>query len=117
MAKIEFQIPRMVGKGKRATVEHVTKRGAVAFFDVAGQRVKFVLQADNEGDATELTHYASGFVFGRLNPVKVSHMVAYGSYVKLSDRGAAEILIARAVASMGGEKVLATLNAAPVINA
>lgn len=117
MAKVEFKVPCMVGKGKRAGVEQKTKSGKVAFFDVAGERVKFVLQADSDGDATELTHYASGFVFGRLNPVKVSHMVARGSYVTLSDRGAAEILIASAIARMGGEKVLATLKAAPVINA
>ena len=53
------------------------------------EKIKFVLQADNEGDATELTHYASGMVFGRLNPVKISRMVANGHHCRTSDRRAA----------------------------
>jgi hypothetical protein len=114
MAKVEFKIPC---KGKRGAIEYKTKSGNVAFFDVAGEKIKFVLQADSEGEATELTHYASGFVFGRLNPVKVQHVVSRGSYCQLSDRSAAEILIARAIDRNGADKVLATLKAAPVINA
>jgi hypothetical protein len=115
MAKVEFKIPC---KGKRGAIEYKTKSGNIAFFDVAGEKIKFVLQADSEGEATELTHYASGFVFGRLNPVKVQHLVSRGSYSgQLSDRGAAEILIGRAIDRIGADKVLATLKAAPVINA
>jgi hypothetical protein len=104
-------------KGKRQGIEYKTRRGNVAFFDIAGEKIKFVLQADNEGEATELTHYASGFVFGRLNPVKVEYMVSRGTYSgQLTDRSAAEILIARAVDKLGADKVLATLKAAPTIN-
>ena len=120
MAKIEFQVPCMPrdkrGKRKGNGIEYKTKSGYVAFFEIGGEKIKFVLQADREGEATELTHYASGFVFGRLNPVKVEYMVARGSYYKLTDRGAAAMLIDRAIARMGVDKVLETLKAAPVIN-
>jgi hypothetical protein len=116
MPKIEFQVP-CLAKKRGAPIEYKTRSGNVAFFKIAGERIKFVLQQpEGSKEATELTHYASGMVFGRLNPLKIERMMAGGHHVRTSDRRAAEILILRAISNMGAEKVLATLKAAPVVN-
>jgi hypothetical protein len=116
MAKIDFQIP-CAPKKRGAPIEYKTKSGNVVFFKINGEKIKFVLQQpDGSSEATELTHYASGMVFGRLNPLKIERMMTGGHLVRTSNRRAAEILISRAIANMGAEKVLAALKAAPVLN-
>lgn len=115
MAQVTIQIPT---KPKRARKVHFKEAtGTVAFFEIGGQKVKFVLQHGHNGKPESLVHYASGYVFGRLNEPKLSHYLARGSYATpLNDRGAAETLIARAVTNMGAETVLQKLASVPVIN-
>lgn len=118
MAVISYNVPcapkrRIKGK---PPVEFTEQRGAVAYFNIGETRVKFVLQHDRAGKPDSLVHFASGMVFGRLNGPKLEHAVARGCYTYLNDRGAAETLIARAVANMGAAGVLEKLSAVPVIN-
>jgi hypothetical protein len=114
VASIAFNIPT---KPKGARKVHMSEAtGRVAFFEIAGRKIKFILQNGHDGKPESLVHYASGFVFGRLNGPKLEYAVRNGCYLSLSDRGAAETLIARAVESKGAEFVLGVIDAAPVIN-
>lgn len=116
MAKlITFKAPAM-DKGKIVTVE---KQGYVAFLYVGTHREKFVLQIggiDNEPEV--VTHYATGQMMpGKLNDIKISNLMARGSYSKLNNRDAAQQLIHRAVDKVGVDRVMTVIKAAPVINA
>ena len=114
MAQITIQIPTKP-KGARK-VHYKDATGSVAHFEIGGRKVKFILQHGHDGKPESLVHYASGFVFGRLNGPKLDHAISRGTYTSLNDRGAAETLIARAVAAKGAEFILGVIDAAPVIN-
>ncbi|HEY2532279.1 MAG TPA: hypothetical protein VGJ20_30850 [Xanthobacteraceae bacterium] len=44
---------------------------------------------------TLLTHFASGFIFGRLGTIQTEYIAARGHNARLSPRAAAEVLIQR----------------------
>lgn len=114
---ITFNVPvRRRVRPRKFAHETATRNGRVVWLNVGPHRVKFVLQLNNEGEPAELVHYASGQIFGSLNGPKLLHAVHRGTYTRLSDRAAAESLIARKVASMGADAIMNVLNAAPVLN-
>lgn len=115
MATITINIPCQASRRSKKVVTEQAS-GAVAFFNIGDQRVKFILQHDLSGKPAALVHFASGMVFGRLNGPKLAHAVSRGTYTSLSDRGAAETLIARAVANLGAVGVLEKLASVPVLN-
>jgi hypothetical protein len=110
---LNVPVTKLRGKKTTLTVEH----GIVAHLPVGDQTVKFVLQLDKvSGKPFALTHFASGAIVGRLNGVKVSHLVARGHNARLTDRQAAELLLARIVDNLGAEAVLAKFASVPVLN-
>jgi hypothetical protein len=117
MAVVTFNVPCKIPRKRKDNVKVETKTGRVAYFDIAGQRIKFVLQHGHDAKPDCLVHYASGFVFGRFNEVKLGEMLRYGHNHRIDDRRAAELLIARAVAAKGADFVLNVIAQAPVINA
>jgi hypothetical protein len=79
--------------------------------------VRFVLQLDKvSGKPFALTHFASGAIIGRLDPVKVEYMCRRGHNARLSDRAAAELLLARIVDNLGAAAVLEKFASVPVLN-
>lgn len=109
MSKIvEFKIPTTDGTE--------TARGAPAVLKVGNRKVRFILQQDEAGEARWLTHFASGYKFGRLDDAATELACRLSPYHRFSKRQLAEFLIQKAVARIGVEKVLATLDKAPVIN-
>ncbi|SHG89112.1 hypothetical protein [Bradyrhizobium erythrophlei] len=115
MPTITFKVPGKRPRGHKITLSERT--GRVAWLTIGDRKVKFVLQQSRLGkEADTLTHYASGMVFGRLNDVKVRYMVAKGHHAKLTDREAAEMLVATKIDQIGAAKVLEVLDASETIN-
>jgi hypothetical protein len=77
-----------------------------------------LIERKEDGSLGSLTHYASGFAFARsLNHFAVSFLVQHGTYARQpSPRELAEAAIADAVFALGADKVLATIDAAPILN-
>ena len=92
--------------------------GTVAILPIGTRKVRFLIERRDDGSLGSLTHYASGFAFARsLNHYAVSFLVRHGTYARRpSPRELAEAAIADAVHAIGVDKVLATIDAAPVIN-
>jgi hypothetical protein len=112
MAKlISFNVPVQDRKTKAITMEQ--KQGYVALLYVGNYQQKFVLQTNDIGEVKTLTHWASGMRVGDLDPIKVRY---WTSYSRMTDREAANHLLVDACVRIGTDKVLATMNAAPVIN-
>ncbi|WP_166297124.1 hypothetical protein [Bradyrhizobium sp. 2S1] len=122
MTTITFKVPGTKPRGRK--VHHYERSGKVAWLTIGERKVKFVLQGDHravaganpKADAVYLTHHASGMIFGKINDLKIRHMCAAGHNAILTDREAAEKLIAEKLALLGPEKILAVLDAAEVIN-
>jgi hypothetical protein len=92
--------------------------GTVAILPIGDRKVRFLIERKEDGSLGSLTHYASGFAFTRsLNHYAVSFLVQHGTYARRpSPRELAEAAIADAVYSIGIDKVLATIDAAPILN-
>ena len=92
--------------------------GTVAILPIGGRKVRFLIERKEDGSVGALTHYASGYAFTRnLNRFAVSFLVQHSVYHRQpSPRELAEAAIADAVFSIGADKVLATIDAAPVLN-
>lgn len=92
--------------------------GTVAILPIGTRKVRFLIERREDGSVGALTHYASGFAFARsLNRFAVSFLVQHGTYARRpSPRELAEAAIADAVHALGADKVLATIDAAPVLN-
>jgi len=114
MAQVTIQIPTKPKHARKVHFKEAT--GTVAFFEIGGQKVKFVLQHGHDGKPESLVHYASGYVFGRLNRPKLMHAVSRGTYTSLNDREAAWTLIHDAVDAKGAATLLQILASVPVIN-
>ena len=105
---IEFNIPTATSVEKA--------RGIPRRFVVGDRVIKFMLQYDRDNKLTLLTHFASGCKFGNLNDAETELMCKLSPYHRFSKRQLAEFLIDKMVFRFGIEKVLATIDAAPVIN-
>jgi hypothetical protein len=95
------------------------RSGSIAFFDVAGQRVKFILQHGRDGKPVSLTHFASGLVFGDLNRGKTLFLTNQGLSPfkrRATAHEGAKGLIAETIRRHGAADVLKRINSAPVIN-
>ena len=92
--------------------------GTVAILPIGRRKVRFLIERREDGSVGSLTHYASGYAFTRsLNRFAVSFLVRHGTYARRpSPRELAEAAIADAVYAIGADKVLATIDAAPVLN-
>jgi hypothetical protein len=92
--------------------------GTVAIFPIGKRKVRFLIERREDGSFGSLTHYASGYAFHRnLRTLAVSFLVQHSVYHRQpSPRELAEAAIADAVFSIGADKVLAIIDAAPVIN-
>lgn len=92
--------------------------GTVAILPIGGRKVRFLIERKEDGSVGSLTHYASGYAFHRnLQAFAVSFLVQHGTYARRpSPRELAEAAIADAVFALGADKVLETIDAAPVIN-
>ena len=92
--------------------------GTVAILPIGKRKVRFLIERREDGSVGALTHYASGYAFARnLNRFAVSFLVQHGTYARRpSPRELAEAAIADAVFALGADKVLATIDAAPVLN-
>jgi hypothetical protein len=108
---ITYKVPTAIRATGETRLEE--RSGKVAWLKVGETRVKFVLQG---GEGNTLVHFASGMVVGYLNPIKVEHMCRAGHNARMMSRKAAEVVIARAVARLGAQGLLAKLAAVPVIN-
>ncbi len=109
---ITFLAPAIDPKTRQAMT--VERRGVVALLYVGNIQEKFVLQFRAGTDTVEcLTHYASGYKFGDLAPIKLRHA---RSYRTMTDRAAAEELISDAVAKRGADDIRKIMNAMPVLN-
>ena len=97
MATITYNVPIRDG-----AIEQ--RQGSIAYFDIGGQRIKFVLQHDSKGTPRDLVHFASGMRLG-----------GYTAVGRMT-RKWAERQVARAIESKGVDTVLATLNSAPILN-
>ncbi|HEY2531893.1 MAG TPA: hypothetical protein VGJ20_28860 [Xanthobacteraceae bacterium] len=106
--KITFKVPTSTGLTEDRT-------GTVAWIKVGNRKIKFVLQNEGIGAVT-LTHFASGYRFGSLNEARVEWMAIRGPYDPINNHGAAAFLIGKKIAEKGADKVLAVIDAAPVIN-
>ena len=93
--------------------------GTVAILPIGERKIRFLIERKEDGSLGSLTHYASGFAFARsLNHFAVSFLVQHGTtYARQpSPRELAEAAIADAVYSIGIDKVLAAIDAAPILN-
>ena len=92
--------------------------GTVAILPIGARKVRFLIERREDGSVGSLTHYASGYAFHRnLRALAVSFLIQHGTYARRpSPRELAEAAIADAVFSIGADKVLATIDAAPVLN-
>ena len=92
--------------------------GTVAILPIGTRKVRFLIERREDGSVGSLTHYASGYAFHRnLRALAVSFLVQHSVYHRQpSPRELAEAAIADAVFSIGADKVLATIDAAPVLN-
>ena len=108
MRQVTFNIPTNNGL--------VTVRGLPAYFTIGGRRIRFMLQYDSDNKIRHLTHFASGMKFGSLNTAEVELTCNLSPYHRFSKRRLAQFLIDKAVARLGADKVLASIDAAKVIN-
>lgn len=92
--------------------------GTVTILPIGDRKVRFLIERKEDGSLGSLTHYASGFAFARnLNHYAVSFLVQHGTYARQpSPRELAKAAIADAVYSIGIDKILATIDAAPILN-
>ena len=101
---VTFKVPQKDGTTRVA-------RGVPIGLRIGGRTVKFVLQRDDDDEVRWLTHRASGMRFGLLDDAKTELHSR-----RVARRGLAYRLIKKAVAKFGEDKVLAAIDAAPVIN-
>jgi hypothetical protein len=92
--------------------------GTVAILPIGKRKVRFLIERREDGSVGSLTHYASGYAFHRnLRALAVSFLVQHSVYHRQpSPRELAIAAITDAVFALGANKVLATIDAAPVIN-
>ena len=90
-----------------------TASGLVAFLMVGSEKHKFVLQDTGYFKTPQLTHFASGLTFGKLEYAILQSVI---SGRKISVRQAAKIKIAQMIKKVGIDRVLVTLSSAQVIN-
>jgi len=118
MSKIvAFNVPVKSLRARNRTVMIDQRRGRACVITIGDRAVRFMLQYGPNGKACTLAHFASGYRFGSLDDARVRAMCALGHHARLTDRQAAESLVARVVAKLGAAEVLAKLDAAPVLNA
>lgn len=89
--------------------------GNCYIFKIGTQKIKFMVHTAPESKASELflSHYKSGQKIGSLTPIRIRHMK---SYLRLTDRSAAETLINELIDKHGVDRVLTVINSAEVIN-
>lgn len=119
MAKVTtFLVPVQSRKTPEFGASQITteeRRGVVALLYVGNYQEKFMLQFRRDRDEVEaLVHYASGYKFGDLAPIKLRYARSYQS---MTDRAAAEELIADVVRLRGADDVRKIMAAMPVLNA
>lgn len=111
MTTITYKVPVAL-KGKIGFEE---RTGTVAVMQIGPRRIRCAIQDDGA-----LAHVASGNIIvnaTRINAAHLSHFMSGGNYgPKLSARRAAEIALANIINQVGHEKVLAVIDAAPVLN-
>lgn len=114
MAKlITFKTPVVTPKTREHTIED--RQGYVVLLYVGNYQEKFVLQVERDGTKPEkLVHYASGYVFGDLNSMRIQCLRSYSS---LTDREAAKRLIDDVVAKRGADNVREIMAGMSVLNA
>jgi hypothetical protein len=111
---ITFNVPVQDRKTKAVTQE--ARRGVIAVLPVGDKPYRFVLQKDSNGKADCLTHWESGMRVGSLADTMLRVMCARGHHARVTDRHAAELLLANLIAHKGADAVRAVIDAAPVIN-
>lgn len=113
MAEVTYKVPVREKSGK---ITHEERTGTVAVMQIGPRRVRCAIQENGA-----LAHVASGNIIvsaQRISNTNLSHFLRVGSYGKpLSARRAAEIALAEIINQAGHEKVLAVIDAAPVLNA
>lgn len=112
MAEVTYKIPVREKNGK---ISYEERTGTVAVMQIGPRRIRCAIQENGA-----LAHVASGNVIvspQRISNAKLSHYVRVGTYGKqLTARGAAEVALAEIINQVGHEKVLAVIDAAPVLN-
>jgi len=96
-------------KARKPSVETVDGRACRLY--IGNIQHRFFIHRDDL-DGPVLSDERSGMRVGKLEPIKVRH---FRSYYTMTDRAAAEILIADIVARHGAESVRSKINAAPAI--
>ena len=112
MSEVTYKVPVALKKGK---IAYEDRTGTVAVMQIGPRRIRCAIQENGA-----LAHIASGNLIvnaQRIANVHLSHLMRHGSYAsKLSARRAAEIGLAEIINNVGHEKVLAVIDAAPVLN-
>lgn len=112
MSEVTYKIPVALKGGK---VGYEERTGTVAVMQIGPRRIRCAIQENGA-----LAHVASGNLIvnaNRVANVHVMNLMRNGSYAaKLGKRRAVEIALAEIVNQAGHEKVLAVIDAAPVIN-
>lgn len=109
---ITFKVPQMHPRTRELSTAE--RRGQIALLYVGNIQEKFVLQYYADRDEVEsLVHYASGYKFGELNPIKLR---SARSYQRMTDRAAAEALIADVLRVRSADDVRKIMAAMPIIN-
>jgi type IV secretory pathway component VirB8 len=115
MANVTYKTPGLDKKSRK--IVYTEKRGDVAFMQIGERRVKCVLQRDDKESAPALVHYASGWVIVSRDAIHNYHLMQYvNARVSLTWRHVAELVLANTIDQVGADKVLAKMDAAPVIN-
>lgn len=92
--------------------------GQIVVLPIGDRRVRFLIEKTEAGTVGSLTHVASGRAFHKhLRAFAIEHLVRHGTmHRRPNNRELAEACVAAAIDRLGVETILATLDAAPVVN-
>lgn len=112
MAKVvTFLVPGRAPK--TGDIVNQERQGVAALLYVGNIQERFVLQfAVGTTTPVHLTHWASGQKVGDLSRIKMR----FARHSHITDRRAAELLIADVIAQVGADKLRESMAAAPVLN-
>ena len=110
MKTIEFQVPVKGGKTR-------TETGKVAIFQIANQKIKFVIQ-DCGLRGVQLTHFASGMTAVSLAAIAAIRISLWAQSFNgcVTDREACRKGLEKTEGRVGATRMLTTMASAPIIN-
>lgn len=110
MKIINFEVPVKGGKTR-------TETGKVAIFQIADQKIKFVIQ-DCGLRGVQLTHFASGMTAASRETIAAIRVSNWAKSFNgcINDREACRQALGKAEAKVGAARMLVVMASAPIIN-